>query len=284
MKDFLKRLLIVGIMAIFISLLFIGVKYPQAETNTTAHWMWPTDGVVTDTFGTRHGRHYGIDIAGGYGTPVYSVDAGVVTKSYFSSSYGNVVFVKHPNNLETVYAHLSKRQVKEGQVVEQGSIIGEMGTTGRSSGVHLHFEVHKKEWTVSKENALNPGEILGYIEVGENVQAMQGNKGYEQVAGIMETASSINNEISRYLLDSDYELIAPQLDEEENKPSVEQTEEKMELGKTVYRVKKGDTLWAIAQKYKTTVQEIKSLNQLKSDLIFPEQNLTVGFHQAKTYQ
>lgn len=279
MRDFLKRLLIAGIMAVFISLLFIGVKHPQAEindlkNNNENYLMWPTDGVVTDTYGTRKGRHYGIDIAGKYGTNIYSVEKGIVTKSYYSSSYGHVVFVKHPNNLETVYAHLSKRLVEEGQGINKGQVIGEMGSTGRSSGVHLHFEIHKNEWTVNKENALNPVKLLGSIEVGENVQAFAKKEEVDQVAGVMEIETT-PEEIFDFLPNGEYSHLAKQ--EELALPHQEHLDIKVSgaVEEHIHVVQKGDNLWDIAQRYESTVDELMQMNQLESELIFPEQELVI---------
>ena len=70
--------------------------------------MWPSDGVITDLFGTRQGHHKGIDIAAPLGSHVYAVENGIVSKSYYSDTYGNVVFIKHDNQIETVYAHLKE--------------------------------------------------------------------------------------------------------------------------------------------------------------------------------
>lgn len=174
MGDYIRRILIAAIMLLFISLLFLGGKHSQAETlslsERTKTWTWPSEGIITDTFNTRNGTHKGIDIAGNLGDHVYVVDEGVVTKSYYSQSYGNVIFVKHENDLETVYAHLSKRFVNEDQLVKKGELIGKMGNTGHSSGVHLHFEIHNKEWTVTKENAINPILVLGNVQVGQAVK------------------------------------------------------------------------------------------------------------------
>lgn len=265
-------------MALCISLLFIGVKHPQAEMKdiyqSEDHWMWPTDGVITDTYGTRNGRHHGIDIAGGYGNDIYSVDEGIVTKSYYSNSYGHVVFVKHPSNLETVYAHLSKRNVQEGQQVNRGQVIGKMGSTGRSSGVHLHFEIHKNEWTVNKENALNPAKLLGRIEVGENVEAMVEDKEIEQVAGVMEIAYP-SSTLLRYLPDEDLELITGKIGNAndqviQNEEVISQEEEEI-----IHIVETGDNLWDIAEQYHSTVEELMEMNQLDSDLIHPEQELVI---------
>ncbi|WP_312098621.1 M23 family metallopeptidase [Niallia sp.] len=174
MGDYIRRILIAAIMLLFISLLFLGGKHSQAESlslsERTKAWTWPSEGIITDTFNTRNGTHKGIDIAGDLGDHVYAVDEGVVTKSYYSQSYGNVIFVKHENDLETVYAHLNKRLVKEDQLVKKGELIGEMGNTGHSSGVHLHFEIHNKEWTVTKVNAINPILVLGNVQVGQTVK------------------------------------------------------------------------------------------------------------------
>ncbi|WP_077213841.1 peptidoglycan DD-metalloendopeptidase family protein [Bacillus dakarensis] len=243
MLDFIKRLLIAGIMGVFITLLFLGGKTnaQMLEPDTAAEeWIWPTDGVVTDTFGTRNGSHYGIDIAAGLGTPVYSVDSGIVTKSYYSSSYGHVVFVKHHNNLETVYAHLNKRYVEVGHRVKKGESVGEMGNTGRSSGVHLHFEVHESEWTVNKKNALDPVEVLGDIELGESVQAF---KQTAERSDALHASAKINT-----------------YDESEQNQ---------------YIVQKGDTLSYIAQKTNSTVQTLMKINSLTTDVIRPNQVLVI---------
>ncbi|UQD52594.1 peptidase M23 [Bacillus methanolicus] len=174
MLDYIKRFLIAGIIALFVSLLFLGGKLAQADTlevgELTSHWLWPAEGIVTDMFGTRQGLHKGIDIAGEYGSPVLSVDKGTVEKSYYSETYGHVIFIKHPNQFETVYAHLKKRNVSEGQKVNQGQIIGEMGNTGHSSGIHLHFELHENKWTYEKENAINPELALGKMDIGQTIQ------------------------------------------------------------------------------------------------------------------
>lgn len=245
MLDFLRRLLIAGIVALCVSLLFLGGKQSKAEMleveELTMDWIWPTDGIITDTYGTRNGEHYGIDIAAGLGTPIHSVDNGVVTKSYYSSSYGHVVFIKHDNHLETVYAHLKKRNVQEGQAIGRGEVIGEMGSTGRSSGVHLHFEVHESEWTVDKKNALDPVFVLGKIKLGENVQAFSKNK--DSVLHAMAKAQVSEHHTQTYIVQS------------------------------------GDNLSVIAEKTETTIEELKKKNHLKSDVIHPKQVLIIDHNK-----
>ena len=158
MLEYTKRMMIVIGMAICITLLFLGANVSHAQENVVdLDWIWPVkEGTLTDQFGTRNGHHYGIDIAAEQGTPVFAAADGKVRRSYFSSSYGNVVFVTHENGMETVYAHLNRRLVTEGKKVKQGEPIGEVGSTGRSSGNHLHFEVHNGSWNVEKTFAIDP--------------------------------------------------------------------------------------------------------------------------------
>ncbi|WP_246942709.1 murein hydrolase activator EnvC family protein [Bacillus pinisoli] len=127
----------------------------------------PSEGPVTSNYGSRWGRlHAGIDIGKrGSSVPVVSVASGTVISSYYSSSYGNVVFIAHSVNGQmwtTVYAHLENREVSAGQTVQQGQRVGYMGNTGRSTGPHLHFELHKGGWNGSKSNSVNPRNYINF--------------------------------------------------------------------------------------------------------------------------
>ncbi|HHY22329.1 MAG TPA: peptidoglycan DD-metalloendopeptidase family protein [Bacilli bacterium] len=132
-----------------------------------AGFMRPATGKITSTFGPRWGSyHYGIDIGknGRSGNvPVVAAESGTVIRSYYSSSYGNVVLISHNVDgrvVTTVYAHLENRAVSDGESVSKGQYLGNMGNTGRSFGAHLHFEVHEGAWNASKSNAVDP---LKYI-------------------------------------------------------------------------------------------------------------------------
>lgn len=105
--------------------------------------IWPAKGALTSSFGQRNGRkHQGIDIAAPKGTPIYSAAAGnVVFSGWGPTGYGKMIIIKHARHLTTVYAHNSKILVKKGAHVKQGQKISLMGSTGRSTGPHLHFEV-----------------------------------------------------------------------------------------------------------------------------------------------
>lgn len=126
---------------------------PKELTDTTTlvlrkefcDYATPFTGNITSNFGERGSRpHFGIDVKLTTGDPVKSAFEGLVRISQYSSTYGNVVVVRHPNGLETLYAHLSARKVKPGDYVQAGDLVGLGGNTGRSTGSHLHFECRYK--------------------------------------------------------------------------------------------------------------------------------------------
>ena len=105
--------------------------------------------------------HTGVDYAAPTGTPVMTVADGVVVESSYQGAYGNMVVVQHNARQSTVYAHLSRMQVKRGQTIKQGDIIGAVGTTGLSTGPHLHFEFriggrHVDPLTLAQQGSAEP--------------------------------------------------------------------------------------------------------------------------------
>jgi peptidoglycan hydrolase CwlO-like protein len=133
-----------------------------APTPVSRDFIFPTQGVITSNFGYRSsGMHYGMDIAqGGSTVPIVAAASGTVSKAYYSSSYGNCVYITHYINGQlytTVYAHMrTTPAVRSGQSVSQGTFLGYQGNTGASRGQHLHFELHKGPWNASKSNAVDP--------------------------------------------------------------------------------------------------------------------------------
>jgi murein DD-endopeptidase MepM/ murein hydrolase activator NlpD len=114
----------------------------------TLIWPAPSCTIVTSTYGRRfhpiykeYRMHTGIDIGAKYGASIVAADTGKVITSAYSSSYGNYIVISHGKGVTTLYAHLSSRLVKEGATVTQGQQIGKCGSTGNSTGPHLHFEV-----------------------------------------------------------------------------------------------------------------------------------------------
>lgn len=120
--------------------------------------IWPTTvDRITSDFGARQDPftalsaiHEGIDVAGPYGTPVFSAADGTVTFSARRGGYGNLIIIKHNNQYTTQYGHLNKSLVEVGEKVTKGQLIAEMGSTGRSTGPHLHYEI------IKDGNKINP--------------------------------------------------------------------------------------------------------------------------------
>jgi len=129
--------------------------------STPEGWPLRVGGVVTSGFGYRRhpitGRrsmHKGIDIAAKSGTDIVAMADGIVIFSGRKGGYGNIVEVRHANGLETRYAHNQRNLVKEGDMVSKGQIIAKLGSTGRSTGPHIHFEVRRNG------EAINPMQYL----------------------------------------------------------------------------------------------------------------------------
>jgi murein DD-endopeptidase MepM/ murein hydrolase activator NlpD len=127
---------------------------PATKTGVTAiGFAWPAAGTLTSRYGRRWGRmHKGIDISGPVGTPIHAAADGVaIAAGWSSGGYGNVVEIRHSDGTVTRYAHNSRLSVSVGQVVRQGQQIAAMGSTGQSTGSHLHFEIRP-----SGRGAVNP--------------------------------------------------------------------------------------------------------------------------------
>lgn len=123
------------------SIVMKGTKVVLGEG--TGKFSWPVMGArLTSTFGKRWGRqHKGIDMVGNKN--ILAADNGVIEFAGTKNGLGRCIIINHKNGFKTTYAHLSKINVKEGQIVERGDKIGIMGNTGHSFGTHLHFEIHK---------------------------------------------------------------------------------------------------------------------------------------------
>ncbi len=119
----------------------------EARRSSQLAFRWPVDKpTLTSRFGRRRGRpHDGIDLGARRGTPIRAAEAGKVIHAGWLGDYGRVVIVKHAGHYSTVYAHANKLHVKKGQFVDKGDRIAEVGSSGKSTGPHLHFEVRKRE-------------------------------------------------------------------------------------------------------------------------------------------
>jgi len=121
-----------------------------AAINSTGTYMWPsTTTKITSGFGPRKSptagastNHPGVDIGAAYDSKVFAADSGEITRAEYSSSYGNYIMINHGKGRVTLYAHMSRLAVKKGDTVTQGTTIGYVGSTGISTGPHLHFEIY----------------------------------------------------------------------------------------------------------------------------------------------
>jgi len=121
-------------------------------------------GVRSDPFRGRAAMHAGIDLAGPINTPIYATADAVVDRSQWANGYGNLIELNHGRGIQTRYGHLTRSIVQAGQRVKRGDLIGYMGSTGRSTGSHLHYEVRVDG------KAVNP---VPFMEAGEYLLAVQ---------------------------------------------------------------------------------------------------------------
>ena len=204
-------------------------------------------------FGYRHGRrHQGVDLPYPTGTPVYAAFDGKVRISDYVGGYGNLVVLRHANGLETFYGHLSERKVQSGDWVNAGDVIGLGGSTGRSSGPHLHFETRYKGyafdpcWLIDFESGVLRHRLLKLRKWYFNP-----NSRYVQ---------SVDDEDEIYAAD---EKEKAELEEKARKEAAAR-EAAAQAAIRYHTVRSGDTLSTIARKYGTSVSAICRLNGIKS--------------------
>jgi murein DD-endopeptidase MepM/ murein hydrolase activator NlpD len=146
-----KRAVLIGLIMIAVV-----VAAARADARPRSFFITPTWGRLTSPLGWRadpfrpavHQHHWGIDIAAAQGTPVLASAAGTVQYAGAYAGYGSSVYIYHGAGWATVYAHLSAIHVQPGAHVRQGAIIGAVGSEGRSTGPHLHFEIRYMNYPV----------------------------------------------------------------------------------------------------------------------------------------
>jgi len=213
------------------------------DTIVLGNYVHPAKYKATSFYGVkrRRGRiHWGIDIPFPEGTPIVAAFDGTVRIStYNNGGYGNLVVVRHNNNLETYYAHLIKRLVNPGQSVKAGDTIGLGGNTGRSRGNHLHFE------TRYLGQHFNPARIIDF-------------QNHKLACDTLYVGGKVIKTNTDAVLKSD------------------QDGQPIDSSAPVYiTVRRGDTLGGLAKKYKTTVDRIKKLNNMKNDFLREGQKLRI---------
>jgi len=147
----------------------IAASYDHLGTLSTSDWerlaaapsLWPVEGAVTSSFGERidpfNGEgafHTGVDISTGYGTPIIAPADGVVKSADFVNGYGRTVMLDHGHGITTLFGHLSGFAVTDGEYIRRGDVIGYVGSSGRSTGAHLHYEVRIHDTPVNPHKYL----------------------------------------------------------------------------------------------------------------------------------
>ena len=189
-------------------------------------------------FGPRRGRrHQGVDLPLKVGEPVYAAFSGKVRMSRYLGAYGNLVVIRHENGIETFYAHLSKRMVNAGDWVNAGDVIGHGGSTGRSTGPHLHFETRFKGY------AFDPQWLIDFKSGDLRHRLFILKKKYFNI-------------YSNYEQDFEDEF----KNEEEDK-----AEEAERAAMKWYVIRSGDTLYKIARVHGTTVNALCKLNGMNQN-------------------
>lgn len=222
----------------------------------------PIVGKVYSKYGPRRRRnHNGVDIPLRIGEPIYATFEGKVRYAkYNSGGFGYLVIVRHPNGLETWMAHLSKINCEVGDFVKSGQVVGFGGSTGRSRGPHLHFEMRYKDQTFDPEFLLDfeNGE-LKYLTFALEKQFF-----------------NIHSRASELLEEDDYDEVLPEsILANSNDDAIMKVAEKItdtepkkaaaaSTGASYYVVKSGDNLGKIALRHGTTVSNLCKLNGIKS--------------------
>ncbi|MDE6045874.1 MAG: peptidoglycan DD-metalloendopeptidase family protein, partial [Alistipes sp.] len=206
------------------------------DSTKSYHYPFYTGASPRSKYGPRRGRrHQGVDLPLKVGDPVYATFCGRVRIStYNNGGYGNLVVIRHDNGLETYYGHLSERLVQPNQWVEAGQIIGLGGSTGRSTGPHLHFE------TRYYGQAFDPERLIDF-KTGALCR---------ETFLLKKTFFSIYSNAGQ---DFDDELDIEKIDRGEVLPG----------DIRYHRIRSGDTLSSIARQYGTTINTLCRLNNLK---------------------
>ncbi len=263
------------------------IRLIDSKKNQSFHFPCGDKGVKSSPYGWRWERpHGGIDFAINIGEPIYAVFDGVVRVAQVNGGYGNMILIRHYNNLETLYGHLSKMKVKVGQVVKAGDIIGYSGNTGFSTGPHLHFECRclyqtfDPEWILDvKHKALRTDRIniektfFGIERAEKQLSKRQPITNLAKVNKTFEGKPYYSFK-DKYAPKTNTLLLA----KGGNQPIVRKPVEINNDDKTTWRywtVRPGDTITKLADKFNITPRQIIEMNGLTAEDLKPKTKIRV---------
>ncbi|MBR1774144.1 MAG: peptidoglycan DD-metalloendopeptidase family protein [Bacteroidales bacterium] len=235
----------------------------------TDTFCFPYKGIKTSGYGWRWGRpHTGIDIALRTGDNIYAAFDGVVRIAKYNGGYGNMVLIRHYNNLETLYGHMSAIKVKPGQKVKAGDVIGLGGSTGNSTGPHLHFECRllyacfDPEWIVDiKKYDLKTKLVRidkSYFGISAS-QTAQDKK--ERLSKLTKVNTLLDG--TKYVSERELNKMIAKKEEEKNQPAKINNEDKSTW--RYYKVKDEDTLEGISKRFNIKITDLVDINNLKDN-------------------
>ena len=238
------------------------------------NFCFPYKGIKTSGYGWRWGRpHTGIDIALKTGDPIYAAFDGVVRVAKFNGGYGNMVLIRHYNNLETLYGHLSSIKVKVGQKVKAGDIIGLGGSTGRSTGPHLHFECRllyacfDPEWIVDLKKYDLKTKLVridkSYFGIASSQSASDKK---EKMTKLVKVNTLLDG--TKFVSEKELEKMIATKEAKKNRPAKINNEDKTTW--RYYKVKDEDTIEDISKRFNIRISDLVEINNLKDN------NLKVG--------
>lgn len=266
--------------------------------DSVSRFVCPYQRAVYSKFGWRRRRkHLGCDLPLKVGEPVAAAFDGRVRIAKFVSGYGNLIVIRHENGLETYYGHLSKLGRKAGDWVHAGDIVGLGGSTGRSTGPHLHFETRYKgqpfdpEWLIDFENALlRSDEFLlkkSYLNASVRYSEAALKKSQEE-ANISSAAVESGEKNAEQ---SDVEAKAQELvqaisqsdvREKTVAPQTKTKEVKKLVGGTFHTLVSGETVGAISRQYGIPLAEIQKLNpEVNLDKVYAGQKIRISMEEKK---
>jgi murein DD-endopeptidase MepM/ murein hydrolase activator NlpD len=272
-------------------------------------------GKLSSGYKWRWGRqHHGVDLGLRTGDPIYAAWEGVVRYAQWNKSgYGNCVVVRHKNGLETLYAHLSKISVSPNQYINSGDLIGLGGSTGRSTGPHLHFEIRYKDFSINPEliidystrqmkldtfhfvranisgvrysgdiNAKNTSPISSELDSEPGQQNLASSTNNESQSATNKLSDSARSEVINTVQESKE---VNKIGEKPNKKTAESVTKKVTGKKnktstkklpTTYTIKKGDTYTSISKKIGVSIATLKKLNpRQKETALMPGKSIRI---------